>query len=123
MTRLFVLLVAGCVLFLATTDVSADFVDPFAEEPKTELDRYVEGVEFFERIIAKRNWHTWEHLVELANECMRREHVLKKGHMFRYKWEFELTITGVRGWDRNYPGNFAEAALVLSRCRKGKLTD
>ena len=81
--------------------------------PPTELERYVEGVGVIEGIIARRNWHKWEYIVHLVNQKTLRQ--LPSSFRSKIRWEdLTLTVTEVRGLDRNFPGNFAEAALALS---------
>ena len=88
--------------------------------PPTELERYVEGVGVIEGIIARRNWHKWEYIVHLVNQKTLRQLYIRgvplpSSFRSKIRWEdLTLTVTEVRGLDRNFPGNFAEAALALS---------
>ena len=85
------------------------------ESPPTELERYLEGVGVIERIIARKNWDKWEYIVHLVNQKTLRQLYIRgfSSYEARKKGLF-LTVTEVRGLDRNFPGNFAEAALALS---------
>lgn len=85
------------------------------ENQKSELERYVEGVGVIEGIIARRNWHKWEYIVHLVNQkTLRQLHIRGVSTYQARKKGLFLTVTEVRGLDRNFPGNFAEAALALS---------
>ena len=85
------------------------------ESPPTELERYIEGVGVIEGIIARKNWKKWEYIVHLVNQKILRQLYIRGSSRYeaRRKGLF-LTVTEVRGLDRNFPGNFAEAALALS---------